>query len=103
MAGIVGLPSGRTEPAMAHSARAGACGPMAAASHVALAIAAERAGRRDDAVREWEAARRIAPDDALILDKLAAAWAADPARAADVERARRHFLAAGRRPTAATA
>jgi Cytochrome c554 and c-prime len=79
-AGMVALRAGHVDEALPRFARAAARGPMAAASHVALAIAAERAGRRDEAMREWEAAQRIAPDDALILDKLGAPRAADRPR-----------------------
>jgi Flp pilus assembly protein TadD len=97
--------SGHTEEARPLFAHAAAVGPTSGPSHVALAVLARREGRSADAVTELEAARRIEPGDAWVLDALHDAYtsAGDVARAADIDRARRYFATKqGRTPSAAT-
>jgi Flp pilus assembly protein TadD len=97
--------SGRVEEARPLFARAAAVGPSTGASHVALAALARRAGRDADAIAELEAARRIEPGDAWILDRLHDAYvkAGDTAHADELERAHKYFAAKpGRAATDAT-
>jgi hypothetical protein len=69
--GMLLFRSGAVEQARPLLVRAAALGPMAVRSHVALAALALREGKRAEAIVELEAARRIEPRDAWILEKLA--------------------------------
>jgi predicted Zn-dependent protease len=87
--------SGQVDEARPLFARAATIGPSSGASHVALAVFARREGRDADAISELEAARRIAPSDAWILDRLRDAYskAGDAAHAEGIARARTYFSA----------
>jgi Tfp pilus assembly protein PilF len=87
--------SGRIEDARPLFARAAALGPSSSTAHVALGALARREGRDTDAIGELEAARRIEPGDAWILDRLHDAYvkAGDTTHARDIERARAYFVA----------
>ncbi len=94
MKGTLLLRSGRIEDARPLFARAAALGPSSSASHVALAVLARRQGRDADAIAELEAARRIEPADAWILDRLREGYvkAGDKAHAGEIDRARAYFV-----------
>ena len=105
MKGTLLFRSGRIEEARPLFTRAAALGPSSGAAHVALGALARREGRDADAIAQLEAARRIEPGDAWILDRLHDAYvkSGDAARAGDIERARAHFVARqGLAPTDAT-
>ena len=81
-------------------------GPAAGPSRIGLAALALRAGNRDEAVTQLEAARKIEPSDPWILDKLADAYAKsnDTPHAEEIARARRHFAVdQGTKPSGASA
>jgi hypothetical protein len=61
---------------------------------VALAVLARREGRDADAIAELEAARRIEPADAWILERLREGYvkAGDKVHAGDIDRARAYFV-----------
>ena len=97
--------SGHTGDAQRLFTQATGAGPWTAASQVGLATVALREGRLGDAIAELEAARRIEPGDAWVLDKLADAYArnGDAARAAEVAHASAYYAERGQRAlTAAT-
>ncbi|HEX3344974.1 MAG TPA: tetratricopeptide repeat protein, partial [Polyangiaceae bacterium] len=97
--------SGRIDEARPLFAHAAAVGPSSGAAHVALAVLAKREGRDAEMVTELEAARRIEPSDAWILDQLYGAYsrAGDAAHADEIARARAYFAPRqGRAPTDAT-
>jgi tetratricopeptide (TPR) repeat protein len=71
-AGIRATEEGRWDEAAARWEKALAAAPGSAALHNNLAVAYERLGRRDDARREYDAAREIDPDDPYIKENLAA-------------------------------
>jgi hypothetical protein len=98
------LLDGRVDEAKPLFARAADAGPASGAAHVALSVLADKDGRAADAVAELEKARRIAPDDAWILDRLHDAYAksGDAKRAAELDRARRYFTKRERVRTDAT-
>ena len=97
--------SGRTDDARPLFTRAAAVSPSAAASHVALAVLARTRRARRRRIAELEAARRIEPGDASILDRLHDAYAksGDAAHTDDIERAQAYFSSRqGQAPTSAT-
>ena len=95
--GIFLYRSGRAEEARPLFLQAAASSPVAGIARVGLAMLARRDGHEADAVAQLEAAWRIEPGDAFILDQLHDAYAkADAgARSGDIDRARRHFLPKG--------
>ncbi|MGH7297840.1 MAG: tetratricopeptide repeat protein, partial [Polyangiaceae bacterium] len=96
---------GRVQDARPLFARAAASGPACGASHVALAVLAGRDGRTAEAIAELEKARRVAPGDAWILDRLHDAYvkSGDTVHAGELDRARRYFTKRARVETEATA
>jgi predicted CXXCH cytochrome family protein len=92
--------AGRTVEAQPLFEHAAAAAPWTSASHVALAAIALRTGDRDAALTHLEAARRIEPSDAWVIDRLVAEYTArgDKTRADDVARTRAALSAIGREP-----
>ncbi len=95
--GIYLFRAGRVDLAAERFARA-ARGPAAPAAHVGVAVLARRAGRREQAVAELEAARAVEPGDEWILNQLRTLYAetGDRQHGEEIERARSYFLAAKR-------
>ena len=102
--GIFLYRSGRPDDARPLFQSAAAAGPSTAVSQVALSVLDRRDGHTADALAHLEAARRIEPADSYILDQLHDAYskADDTAHVDEIERARRHFLKAGRSLSTAT-
>jgi len=65
-AGVAAAEDGRWDEAVRHWAAALERDPGSAAAHNNLAVALERTGDWDGAGREYETARRLAPDDPVI-------------------------------------
>jgi len=80
--------------------RAAAAGPSAAASRVALAVLALKAGQRAPAIRWLEEARRIEPRDDWLLDKLQRLYdeAKDSGRALALAQVRSGLSRSARKP-----
>ncbi|HEY3816994.1 MAG TPA: multiheme c-type cytochrome [Polyangiaceae bacterium] len=96
---------GHVEEATPLFTRAASVGPSAGASHVALALLAQRENRDTQAIAELELARRIEPGNTWILERLRAAYAkaGDAAHGADIDRASKYFASRkGGSPTGAT-
>lgn len=77
--GMLLLREGRDREGKELLVRAAAAGPGGGAAHTGLAALALRDHDRETALRELEAARRIAPDDPWILDHLATLGRGAPA------------------------
>ena len=92
--GVLLFRAGRVDEARALFARAVAQKETLGAAEVGLAAIARRDGKLAEANAHLEVARRSAPGDTYILEKLAQGYAAtkDAARARDVERAHAYFV-----------
>jgi Flp pilus assembly protein TadD len=97
--------NGRIDEARPLFERAASVAPWTAASHVALAAIALRAGDRDAAIGHLEAARSTEPTDRWVLDRLAEQYAAagDAPHASEVRGAVDALHAMGRAPSTSEA
>ncbi|HEY6461759.1 MAG TPA: hypothetical protein VIY73_16450, partial [Polyangiaceae bacterium] len=82
-------------------AHAASVAPWTSVSHVALAVYALRAHDRAAAIPELEAARRVEPADAWVLDRLIESYRAtgDAAQADATMRSGHQLAEMGRRPS----